>query len=65
MVWMVKTSKGERLRLIRLGPVPKAVDMEEIEGEDDKVEEGVFIKHCSKIKPDKARRVIIMVRRYF
>ena len=63
MVWMVRTSKGERLRLIRLGPVPKAVDMEEIEGEEDK-EEGVFNKHCSKIKPDKARR-LIMVRRYF
>ena len=38
--------------------------MEEIEGEEDKAEDGVSIKHCSKIDPDNARRVIVMVRRY-
>ena len=27
--------------------------MEETEGEEDKVEDGVSIKHCSNIKPDK------------
>jgi hypothetical protein len=57
---MARTSKDERLRLIKLGPVPKGVDMEEIEGEEDKVEDGVFIKHYSKIKPDKAQWSIVM-----
>jgi hypothetical protein len=52
---MARTSKDERSRLIRLGPVPKVVPMEETGGEEDKVEDGASIKHCSKIKPDKAQ----------
>ena len=35
--------------------------MEEIEGEEDKVEDGVSIKHCSKIKSNKARQGIVTV----
>jgi hypothetical protein len=38
---MVKNSKDERLKLVRLGPVPKTVDMEEIGGEVDKTEDAV------------------------
>jgi len=38
---MGKNLKDERSRLIRLSPVPKVIDMEEIVGEDDKVEDGV------------------------
>ena len=48
---MVKNSKDERLKLIRLGPVPKTVDTEEIETEEDKVEDaGPTIKHSSNRK---------------
>ena len=36
--------------LMRLGPVPKAVETEEIEGEEDEMEAGVSIKHCSNMK---------------
>jgi hypothetical protein len=35
--------------------------MEEIEGEEGKGVDGVSIKHCSKIKPDKAQRGIVLV----
>ncbi len=35
--------------------------MEETEGEEDKAEDGVSIKHCSRIKPDKAQWEIVMV----
>jgi hypothetical protein len=35
--------------LVRLGPVPKAVDMEEMAGEEDEMEAGVSIKHFVKI----------------
>jgi hypothetical protein len=48
MAWMVKSSKDERLRLIRLDPVPKVVHMEEIEGEEDEVVADAFIR-CSRI----------------
>jgi hypothetical protein len=48
---MVKPLKDERLKLVRLGPVPKTVDTEEIEGEEDKVEDVVpTIKHGENMK---------------
>jgi hypothetical protein len=33
-----------------LGPAPKAVETEEIEWEEDEMEAGVSIKHCSNMK---------------
>lgn len=35
--------------------------MEEIEGEEDKVVDGVSIKHFSKIKPERAQWGLIMI----
>ena len=35
--------------------------MEEIKGVQDEVADGVSIKHCSKIKPDKAQWGSIMI----
>ena len=65
MAWMVKSLKDERLKLIRLGPVPKTVDTEEIEGGEDKAEDAVpTIKHSSRMKPDSARWVTIVVWKY-
>jgi hypothetical protein len=65
MAWMVKNSKDERLKLVRLGPVPKTVDMEEIGGEVDKAEDAVpTSKHRSRMELDNARRVIIMITAY-
>jgi len=46
--------------LVRLGPVPKTVDTEEIEGGEDKVEEAVpTIKHRSRMELDNARWVLL------
>jgi hypothetical protein len=36
--------------LVKLDPVRKAVETEEIEGEEDEKEPGVSIKHCSNMK---------------
>jgi hypothetical protein len=35
---------------MRLGPVPKAVETEKIEGEEDEMEARVSIKKCSNMK---------------
>jgi hypothetical protein len=36
--------------LIRLGPIPKAVETEEVEGEGDEMEAGVSIRQCSNMR---------------
>jgi hypothetical protein len=51
---MGKSLKKERLRLIRPGPGPKVTAMEEIEGAEDGVKEGVSIEYGSKTKPGKS-----------
>jgi len=49
MAWMVKSSKDECLRLIRLGRVPKVAVVEEdmVVAEEDEVVADAFIR-CSR-----------------
>jgi hypothetical protein len=45
---------------MRLALAPKAVEVEEVVVEDE-LEDVVSIKHCSKIKPNKAQWCFIMI----
>ncbi len=39
---------------MRPGPIPKVVDVEEIEGAEERAVDGVSTKHCSTIEHDRA-----------